>query len=154
MTAQQVRDFYEDKKHKACPLTNRLIMSGYQQRGDGYIAYASEYSAAHPDDRIEVDYKRAMPSQWWHLIRSWCDRSAPNQTFGRSIKCGELYYWMAEVSGVFTEDELLELADRALKIAAENTTDGKKPFKTAASNIYIRDYCFERIQKAVESYRK
>jgi len=152
MNAKQIRDYYEDKKEYKCPLTEYLIKSGYQQRKGDYIAYAAEYSAAHPEDVIEVDYTKASPNQWWHLIKSWCDRSNPKLTFRRSIRCGELYFWMAEVSGVFQEDELRELADQALRVARENTSDGKMPLRTVESNLIIRDYCFDRIKIAVENY--
>ena len=60
MNAKQIRDYYEDKKEYKCPLTEYLIKSGYQQREGGYIAYAAEYSAAHPKDVIEVDYKKRL----------------------------------------------------------------------------------------------
>lgn len=155
MNAKQIRDYYEDKKGVKCPLTDCLIKSGYQQSKNmkGYTSYASEYSADHPEDVIEVDYTKASPNQWWHLIKSWCDRREPNQTFSKSIKCGELYFWMAEVSGEFQEDELKQLAERALTIAREHTLKGKMPLRTVESNLIIRDYCFDRIKVAVENYK-
>ena len=152
MNAKQIRSFYENKKDVKCPLTEYLIKSGYQQKSGGYIKYTGEYSKAHPNDIIEVNYKTASPNQWWHLIKSWCDRSKPDLAFTRRIRCGELYFWMAEVSDVFEESELKELAERALKTARNNTVNGKMPLRTVESNLLIRDYCFERIKKAVEGY--
>lgn len=157
MNVEQIRKFYEGKKNMPCPLTRELIKSGYQQSKkdkDGYIRYAKEYSDNHPDNIIEVDYKKASPDQWWHLIRSWCDRRGPKISFTRSIRCGELYFWMAEVSGVFTVEELKKLKERALAIAKSNTKDGKMPLRTVESNVVIRDYCFDRIKEAVEGNDK
>ncbi len=154
MNAGQIRKFYEGKKEVSCPKTEELIKAGYQQRSGGYIKYAVEYSKKHPEDKIEVDYKIASPNQWWHLIKSWCDRRKPELTFSKSIRCGELYFWMAEVSGVFKEEELENLKNNALELATKNTTDGKMPLNTAESNVMIRDFCFERINAAVEDYCK
>lgn len=143
MTAEQIRKFYENKKDTPCPLTEKLIKSGYQQRSGGYISYAKECG-------IEVDYKKASPSQWWHLIKSWCDRSEPTDKFTRSIRCGELIFWMAEVSGEFSEMELKKYAIKALLEAEDYTKDGKMPLRTATGNLIIRDYFFKRIKNAVE----
>lgn len=154
MNAAQIRKFYESKEDVKCTLTKKLIESGYQQEKGGYIDYASEYSRNNADDVIEVDYKKASPNQWWHLIRSWCDRSAPSLTFGKSIKCGELYFWMAEVSGAFSECELKSLSEGALKIARKSTKDNRMPLRTVESNIFIRNYCFDRIKNVVENYQE
>ena len=151
MNVEQIRAFFEKKKDIPCPLTKELITSGYQQRKGGYIKYAKEYSKENPNERIEVDYSKAQPNQWWHLIRSWCDRSDSKLNFTRRIRCGELYFWMAEVSGVFTTAELIGLKERALSIAKSNTNDGIMPLRTAKSNPIIRDYCFDRIREAVEA---
>ena len=145
MTVEQVKKFYEDKKCDNCELTDKLIKSGYQQKCGGYIKFAKEKG-------IPVDYTAASPSQGWHLIESWCNRSKPNHTFSRRIRCGELYFWMAEVSGAFTREELESLKEKAIKIAKANTPDGKLPLKTAKSNIEIRNYCFDRIVEAVEQH--
>ncbi len=57
MTIEQVRRAYLDKKDTPCPITQRLIMSGYQQGKSGYIQYAHECG-------MEVDYRKAQPTQW------------------------------------------------------------------------------------------
>lgn len=134
----------------SCPLTEYLIKSGFQQRKRGYIDYAAEYSKDNPDDVIDVDYKKASPSQWWHLMKSWCARSKPGQTFDKRIKCGELWFWMAEVSGALTEDELKILAEEALKTARASTNDRKMPFLTSKSNPLILDRCYEKVNNIVE----
>ncbi len=38
MTIQQVKDYFIDKRQVPCPLTERLVKAGYQQRSGGYIA--------------------------------------------------------------------------------------------------------------------
>ena len=147
MKEWQVRKFYEDKENADCPLTEELIKSGYRQDKDGYIDYAIK-------NGIGTNYKKAEPSQWWHLIHSWCDRST-NATFGRSITCGELLFWMAEVSGAFSNDELIKLTEVVLnKTGNLRYSRGEKEGlikSTAAGNLIIQDYCFDRIEDAVMS---
>lgn len=89
MNTEQVRRFYEDKKFMECPITEKLIKAGYQQEKGGYIDYANKPG-------VEVIYRNRKPSQWWHLIHSYCDRAKSNATFSKSIQCGELIFWMAE----------------------------------------------------------
>lgn len=145
MTVEQVRCFYEGKKNYPCPLTEELIKAGYQQKRGGYIHFA------YTTGQI-VDYTQAEPNQWWHLIESWCNRSKPNHKFSRRIRCGELYFWMAEVSGEFSNYELNRIKDKALSIAKSNTPDNKLPWRTVESNDYIRSICYDRIVKRVEEY--
>ena len=151
MTKKQVYDFFIYKKDTPCKLTEELIKSGYQQASGGYIKKAKE-------EGIIVDYKIAEPTQWWHLIESYCEdvESNPNAKFTRRIRCGELYFWMAEVSGCFTRRELETLLDEAMRMAEKVDHKNKliPPLKTAKSNTYIRDYCFERIMECVEKYNK
>ena len=120
MTVEQVKMFYENKKDTPCDLTKELIKSGYQQGRGGYISFAYQSGKI-------VDYTKAEPNQWWHLIESWCNRSTPKHVFRRSIRCGELYFWMAEVSGAFTKEELKNLKEEALSIAKANTSNNKLP---------------------------
>lgn len=54
------------------------------------------------------------PSQYWHLIYSWSAQSRDEAPFNKSIKCGELIFWMAESSGAVSKDRLNELCDQIL----------------------------------------
>ena len=61
-----------------------------------------------------MNYLEAKPTQWWHLIECYCAQSDPLKPFPYSVRCGELYFWMAEVSGSFSQEELLKLKDQAM----------------------------------------
>lgn len=76
-------------------MTNKLIAAGYRQVGGGYIDKARKMGIV-------------SPSQYWHLM-SYCDFVDGEKVFGRSIVCGELIFWMAEVSEAMLEGELQEL---------------------------------------------
>ena len=145
MNNQQVQNFFYDKKDTPCPITESLIKSGYQQERKGYIAYAKEHG-------VEVNYLEAKPTPWWHLIKCYCAQSDPLKTFPYSVKCGELYFWMAEVSGAFSQEELLKLKDQAMAACDRVTRKNHSlpPLKTAKGNLIIRDYCFDRICEIVE----
>lgn len=147
MTIEQVYEYFKDKENAACPIAKKFVMAGYQQERGGYIEYAHELG-------VDVDYTQAKPSQWWHLIYSYCNRSNKAKLFPRSIMCGELYIWMAEVSGCFTTDELIKCTSEAIKMANTVNRKNKKlpPLKPSrTSNKMIRDYCFDRIRKCIES---
>lgn len=59
---------------------------------------------------------------------------------------------MAEVSGAFSQEELLTLKDQATaacdRVIRKNHS--LPPLKTAKGNLIIRDYCFDRICEVVE----
>ncbi len=147
MNTEQIRKVFRDKKDTPCPITERLLKAGFQQAGGGYIkyAYASE---------IEVDYRKAEPTQWWHLIRSYCDRTKPQKVFGRSIVCGELIFWMAEVLECVSTDELNALADRIIAsgVTKKRRNQSKPPmvYDRKKWNAEIQKLCFDKIQQAVE----
>lgn len=150
MTTKQLIDFYKGKKDMLCPLTEELIKTGYQQERGGYIKFAYEQGE-------NVDYTKNEPSQWWHLLISYCERTELAKQFPKSVKCGGLYFWMAEVSGCFEESELKDLKSRAIEKAKKINRRNKtlsllRP--TKESNLLIRDFCFEKINKAVEEYDK
>ena len=67
MTTEQIIKAYKDKENTPCPITNKLVMAGYQQEKDGYIDYAAECG-------LEIDYTKALPTQYWHLLKSYCDK--------------------------------------------------------------------------------
>ena len=89
MTIESIKDFFINKSEYPCPLTEKLVKSGYQQRDGGYIDRAIL-------EGIPVDYKENSPSQYWHLM-TYCESRNPNQKFTRRVVCGELLFWMAEV---------------------------------------------------------
>lgn len=149
MDTKQILDFYYDKKDTPCPETEDLIKAGYQQERGGYIAKAKELG-------VEVNYKKAMPTQWWHLIECYCNNTKLDRTFPYSIKCGELYFWMAEVSGVLTRNELKELKKQAIGACEVLKRRNKSlpPLYTSKGNLIIRNCCYTKIKEFLESLGK
>ena len=150
MTTEQIIKAYKDKENTPCPITNKLVMAGYQQEknGYGYIDYAAECG-------LEIDYKKALPTQYWHLLKSYCDRTPLEKTFGKSIVCGELILWMAEVLECVEEDKLNELVDEIIKSATPSPKrDKTKPqvkYERTFYNKKIQDLCFDKIKEKVEN---
>ena len=147
MNTEQIMKAYQDKKNTPCPITERLIMAGYQQKNTGYIKYAYQQG-------VEVNYSIAQPTQWWHLIVSYCFRNKPDKTFGKNIVCGELIFWMAEVLRCVSENELNELADQIIKSATpQKRRDKSKPqvvYDRKKWNHEIQKLCFDKIVAMVE----
>lgn len=133
MNKTQIVNFFADKEGVASPLTDTLINDkGYRQVSGGYIQYAKSLGIN-------------APSQYWHLMRSWADRSEPDEIFSKRIQCGELLFWMVEVSGALTSDELCELIGDVMQYRhADGTYD-----RTRANNL-IRSRCFDKIAETVE----
>lgn len=158
MTVEQVRKFYEDKKDAKCTLTKELITSGYRQRSGGYIKTYKNAYGEYPD------YRKGEPSQWWHLIRSYCDSKEPNDKFHHSIRCGELLFWMAEVlynEGLLAPNDvnLNEIKTKAFKTAEKNSpkpfpnpNNPQQPLRTVEANSYIHSELFSKIVAAIEKY--
>ena len=130
MNNRQVRKFYEGKDNIPCPLTEELVDAGSKQKSGGYIQYAKECNVNNP-------------TQYWHLIESWCKRSPENAPFTRRIQCGELIFWMAEVSQAVEYEELVGLKDLIIN---------KYLHRRAEGNRKIREVCFEKIVNLVENY--
>ena len=105
MNIHQVEEFFKDKKDTPCPLTERLIKAGYQQTGGGYIALAKKRG-------LIVDYTKAKPTQYWHLMEEYIPSVPEDKIFNKSIVCGELIFWMAEVSQAVPKNKLEELVER------------------------------------------
>ena len=127
MINKQVRDFFIGKEKKEHPITDRLINGGYVQKSGGYISNAKKAGIAHP-------------SQYWHLIYSWCALSKEDAPFDKRIQCGELLLYMSEVSGAVDASELSELCDRIL---GGNVQDRR------TWNREIQRVCFDRIVETV-----
>ena len=128
MNKLQVERFFKDKDQHS-PITDQLIIDGYKQKSGGYIRKAKEQN---------ID----NPSQYWHLIQSWCESSQDNAIFNKRIQCGELIFWMAEVSGAVDEKALKELADIIVKCYLSDRRKG---------NRIIQEICFDKIVSVVEN---
>lgn len=132
MTYKQVFNFYKDKRDADCSHTQDLIRNGFCQKDNGYIevAKASGFSD--------------IPSQWWHLMQYILGKLEQHNELKEYpyTPCGELKFWMAEVSGVFSEEELDELKN--MIINSEKSRSVK--------NSLIHKYTWSRIKTAVEKY--
>ena len=137
MDLSQVKTFFTSKEHIPCPLTNDLIAQGYKQQGGGYVDYL----------RKKGCNENEVYNQYNHLIYSWVEqwelegnRHAP---FNKSITCGELIFWMAEVSHAVSDEELINLKDYVLEeFATKKQTRGQL-------NKVIQDVCFDKIVNTV-----
>ncbi len=134
MDNRQVRKFFINKDTTPCPLTKELIGKGYVQKSGGYIKYAESCGVK-------------KPTQYWHLISSWSDRSKENRTFGKTIKCGELIFWMAEVSQSVDTETLAELKNTLINDYLDDT-------KHKEGNLKIQEVCFDNIARVVEQFDK
>ena len=142
MNIHQVKEFFKDKKNTPCPLTERLIKAGYQQTGGGYIELAKKHG-------LTVDYTKAEPTQYWHLMEEYIPSVPEDKTFSKSIVCGELIFWMAEVSEAVSVRELKELLDRIITDADAGTTPPKH--NRIKWNKEIQELCFDKITEAIEN---
>lgn len=107
MNIRQVEEFFKDKNNTPCPLTERLIKAGYQQTGGGYIDLAKKRG-------LTVDYTKAEPTQYWHLTEEYILSVPEDKVFSRNIVCGELIFWMAEVSKAVPEEKIEESLERII----------------------------------------
>lgn len=107
MNIRQVEEFFKDKNNTPCPLTERLIKAGYQQTGGGYIDLAKKRG-------LTVDYTKAEPTQYWHLTEEYIPSVPEDKVFSRNIVCGELIFWMAEVSKAVPEEKIEESLERII----------------------------------------
>ena len=142
MTIEQVIRLFVDKEETPCPLTKRLVGAGYQQKDGGYIKRARK-------EGLEIDYTRNLPSQYWHLM-SYCYSRHPQEPFRKSIVCGELIFWMAEVSNSVPEADLRKLVDEITGNVL--TTEGDRPiYDRTRWNKEIQRLCFDAIKARVEN---
>ena len=142
MTIQEVKKAFGNKENTACPITEKLVKAGYQQKGGGYIKRAKK-------EGLEIDYKKNLPSQYWHLM-TYCNSQDDNKTFGRSIVCGELIFWMAEVLGCVSPNDMNSLADTIIKNAVISDS-GEITYNRKLWNNEIQELCFDKIEKAVSN---
>jgi hypothetical protein len=142
MKIKQVKSYFINKEHVPCPLTEKLVQAGYQQVCGGYIDRAKR-------EGIIVDYMKNSPSQYWHLM-TFCDSRDADKPFSKSIVCGELLLWMAEVSCVVDSAALEQLVNQIVESA--DLSKGNRPiYDRVKWNHAIQEICFERIQSDVES---
>lgn len=148
MTVGQIKKVFEKKEQCACPITEKLIKAGYQQRSGGYIKKAQ-------NDKIRVDYKEALPTQFWHLINCYCADKDDNTSFTKKIVCGELLFWMAEVLECVEKSKLTNLCNEIIEnpIPCEkeqNHTVNRPVYCRKKWNKAIQDLCFDKIVEKVE----
>ncbi len=152
MTVGQVMQAYKDKKHSPCPITEKLIKAGYQQMRGGYIKTAKKNNEV-------VDYKQALPTQYWHLFESYfkANKITENTLFTKRIVCGELIFWMAEVLDCVDKKELETLCDEIISNPIPNKTCKRAPnkdrhfYSRRKWNKAIQDLCFDKIVATVEN---
>ena len=136
MTIGEVKAFFQDKEQTPCPLTEQLVKAGYQQISGGYINSAKWRG-------VKVNYKENCPSQYWHLM-TYCDRRRADMPFTKSVVCGELIFWMAEVSGAVDPVDLKRLASQIIESA--DLSRGPRPvYDRKKWNREIQRVCFDKI---------
>jgi len=136
MTIGEVKAFFQDKEQTPCPLTEQLVKAGYQQVSGGYIDRAKWRG-------VSVNYKENSPSQYWHLM-NYCDRRCADFPFTKSIVCGELIFWMAEVSSAVDPVNLKRLASQIIESA--DLSRGSRPvYDRKKWNREIQKVCFDKI---------
>ncbi len=154
MTVRQVKKVYENMENKSCPITEKLIKAGYQQMRGGYIKTAKKNNEI-------VDYKQALPTQYWHLFHSYFKVGTENELskdnkFTKRIVCGELIFWMAEVLDCVDKAELEALCNEIInnpipdKICKRGPNKNRKYYNRRKWNKAIQDLCFDKIVETVE----
>lgn len=141
MNIRQVKQFFSNKKDAPCPLTERLIKAGYQQTSGGYIDLAKKRG-------ITVDYMKAEPTQYWHLVEEYIPSVPEDKVFSKSIVCGELIFWMAEVSKAVPEEKLEELLERIIADGDKGAIPPK--YDRIKWNKEIQNLCFGAIVNVAE----
>ncbi len=141
MNICQVKQFFSNKKETPCPLTERLIKAGYQQTSGGYIDLAKKRG-------ITVDHMKAEPTQYWHLVEEYIPSVPEDKVFSKSIVCGELIFWMAEVSKAVPEEKLEKLLGRIIADGDKGAIPPK--YDRIKWNKEIQNLCFDAIVNIVE----
>ena len=140
MYIKQLKIVFASKENTPCPLTERLVISGYQQLSRGYIERARK-------ENMEVNYKKNLPSQFWHLM-TYCESKDETCTFGKSIVCGEPIFWMAEVLNCVPSTDLETLLNQIIDSRIV-TKDGAFLYDRKQWNKAIQNLCFDKIIKKV-----
>ena len=140
MNIKQVKTAFSSKENTPCPLTEKLVNAGYQQTSGGYIERARK-------ENIEVNFKKNLPSQYWHIM-TYCNSRNETCTFGKSIVCGELIFWMAEVLECVPTDEMEKLLIE-IKNSRVTTDNGTFQYDRKRWNKAIQNLCFDNIVEKV-----
>ena len=137
MRMEAVYKFFKNKNNAEAPLTIELLQNNFiQKKGTGY----------------RIDQPEKIPSQYTHLI-NYCKRKLEEGAvyFDRRVKCGELIFWMAEVSQALNKDKLLDLQQDILKKYKKGTySNGKILYDRKGANKHILETCYDRIKDVVE----
>lgn len=133
MTIEQVYNFYKDKRDTNCEITNNLISSGFYQKKGGYVEIAHVSDVQHP-------------SQWWHLMNYCLSKYELKKEKERYpfTPCGELLFWMAEVSNAVPKEELSKLQ---LEIS-------KQPNNRKDGNKKIKEICWDKIIEKIDQEKE
>ena len=99
---------------------------------------------------MTVDYTKAKPTQYWHLTEEYIPSVSEDKVFSRSIVCGELIFWMAEVAKAVTEENLEELLKQIIADGDKSVTPPK--YNRIKWNKEIQNLCFDAIEVIVEKY--
>ena len=142
MTIDQVINFFIHMDEIPCPLTERLVGAGYQQKDGGYIKRARK-------EGKEIDYQRNLPSQYWHLM-TFCYSRPAQEKFTKTIQCGELIFWMAEVADCVPKADMAGLVEEISKNAIKST-DERPVYDRRHWNREIQRLCFDAIKNKVEN---
>lgn len=137
MRMEAVYKFFKNKNNAEAPLTIELLQNNFiQEKGTGY----------------RIDQPEKIPSQYTHLI-NYCKRKLEEGAvdFDRRVKCGELIFWMAEVSQALSKDELLDLQQDILKnYKKRDSFKGTVIYNRKGANPVIHEKCYDRIKDVVD----
>lgn len=95
-----------------------------------------------------VDYRKAVPTQYWHLIEEYCPSVNKDKSFNKSVVCGGLILWMAEVSKAVPEEKLEELLERIIVDGDKRVTPPK--YNRIKWNKEIQNLCFDAIGTIID----
>lgn len=137
MRMEAVYKFFKNKNNAEAPLTIELLQNNFiQKKGTGY----------------RIDQPEKIPSQYTHLM-NYCKRKLQEKAvdFDRRVTCGELIFWMAEVSQALSKDELLDLQQDILKNYKKVDSLGKNViYDRGGANRLIHERCYDRIKDVVD----
>ena len=139
-TIGKIKQFFLLKESHPSPLTEKLVKAGYQQVSGGYIDRLRK-------EGLPVDYRRNTPSQYWHLM-SYCKEQDSFKTFPKSVVCGELLFWMVEVSDSVSKTEL-ELLLEEITSNVLYTKKNRPYYDRKKWNNAIHKLCFDSIHSTV-----
>lgn len=152
MTIEQVKNELDKLSDKKCPLTERLVKSGFQQKqsNDGYTK-----NARNATPKVVVDFRQALPTQEWHFYESfYANTEDVNQEFANRYSCGEFIFWLAEKLDVEPLDSdryasLEDLVNEVIKILVfkGDEVNPNKLLNKREGNQLIRKQCWGEIER-------